>query len=407
MKKLLIAILVVLLAFAGVTGYYTLKNRPEPAETGEELAVDEGEAELEEGYGITLRSLDLDALYALHEPGEIVASVNGRDVTWDEYFYWFSNGAVSVENYMMQMAFYGQDVNWEDPWGDDPSQSFFDYVFFSTEEQIKPFAVIEDLAAEYGAALDEAAEADLAAKLAQYRVDSVGEEATDEEYAEYLRGMEHMSLETLETLMRDSALYQANFTAIYGKDGSLVSDEDTMDFLTEYGYVKANHILRLTMDMTTGEDLSEDDAAQKQAEAAAIAAQLQAIEDPEELLARLAELKETWDEDSGKVDNPDGYIFAEGEMVQEFYDAARALGEYRVSDPVLSPYGYHVIVRLPLDPDTVLGYSDAGTEITARAACANTRYGELLDERLQQAEFRYADGFEKPDLTAYLIEESF
>ena len=402
MKKLLIVLLVVLLLFAGVIGYFSLKNKPaevQPEPTPSEEPI--------EGYGISYYAIDLDAVYALHDPSEVVATVDGRNVTWDEYFYWLSSGAASVENYMLQMAFYGMDISWEEAWGEDPDENFFDYVCYSAEENIKPFVAIEAIAAENGVTLDEAGEAELAERMQQYRVECVGEGATDEEYAEYMRTVERLGLDTLEMLMRDSALYQACFTAIYGEDGALVSDEDAMAYLEEIGYLKANHILRLTMNMDTGESLSDEEIAQKEAEAAAIAAQLQEIEDREELLERLAALKEEWDEDSGKVDYPDGYVFGEGEMVDEFYDAALALEEYRVSDPVLSPYGYHVIVRLPLDPEVVLGYSDEGTPITARAACANQRYGELLDERLLASSFTYAEGFELPDLSQYLVEESF
>lgn len=406
MKKLVVILLVVLLAFAGVTGYFSMKNNPAQSVSEDEVSVSDEPEEAGE-YGVAFQSIDREAVYALHEPDEIVASVDGRDVTWDEYFYWLSSGAASVENYMLQMAFYGGGVSWEDPWGEDPDADFYDYVLYSAEENIKPFAVIESVAAENGVELDEQGQAKLAEELKQHRIEAVGEEGSDEEYADYLRTVEHMSYETLETLMRDSALYQACFTAIYGENGALVTDEEAMAYLEETGVMKANHILRLTTDMDTGEALDETDAAQKQAEAAAIAAQLQAIEDPEELLARLAELKEQWDEDEGKTAYPDGYVFGEGEMVDEFYNAAKELETYHVSDPVQSEYGYHVIVRLPLDPEVVLGYTSEGTPMTARAACANARYGELLDGKLLQAKLIYAKGFEKPDLSQYMVEESF
>lgn len=404
MKRFFIILLAVLLLFAGVAGYFTMKNRPAPVQDEPDPSVIEEPTE--EGYGITLRTIDREAVYALHDPEEIVATIDGRDVTWDEYFYWLSSGAASVENYMLQMAFYGDGASWEDPWGDDPDEDFFDYVIYSAEENIKPFAVIEGIAKEYGVELDEAGQQNLADQLAQHRVEAVGEEGTDEEYAEYLRTVEHMRYETLETLMRDSALYQAGFTAIYGENGAKVTDEDAMAWLEESGTMRANHILRLTMDMDTGEALDEDAAAQKEAEAAAIAAQLQAIEDPEELLARLAELKEQWDEDSGKEANPDGYVFGEGEMVEPFETATKNLRDYQVSDPVKTEFGYHVIVRLPLDPETVIGYSSEGTPMTARAACANARYGQLLDEKLLAAKLQYAEGFEKPDLSQYTLEEN-
>ncbi len=411
MKKLFALLLAVLLVFTGAVSYFLQRDKSVPADEPETPAPVEQAAEAEteagaEDISITYQRLDLDALYALHEPDEIVATVRGRDVTWDEYFYWLAAGSASVENYMVQMAIYGGGVSWEDPWGDDPDEDFFGYVLNSAEENIKPFLAIEALASENGVTLNEEEQAQVAERMASYRAESVGEDASDEEFVAYLRETERMSLSTLERLMTDSALYQACFRELYGKDGEKLSDEEVMAYLAEQGYLRANHILRLTKDMDTGEDLDEATVAEKQAEAAAIAAQLQAIEDPEELLKKLQELKTEWDEDSGKEAYPDGYVFVEGQMVDEFYEGTKALEEYRVSDPVQSEYGYHVIVRLPLDPDTVLGTSAEGTPLTARASCANARYGELLDERLAETAFVYAPGFEKPELSAFLIEDT-
>lgn len=55
-------------------------------------------------------------------------------------------------------------------------------------------------------------------------------------------------------------------------------------------------------------------------------------------------------EDPGSQSQPDGYIFGSGEMVTEFYDGAKALAEGEISEPVKSSYGYHIILRLPIDP---------------------------------------------------------
>lgn len=420
MKKLIAILLVVLLAFAGVTGYYTLKNRPAPSLPEGELAVDgstgdAGDAAApaetgetaEEGYGITFQSLDRDALYALHEPDEIVALVNGRGVTWDEYFYWLSNNASSVENNIWMAALYGGSLNWTDPVEEGSDETLLDSVFSATEESVRTFAVFEDVAEEYDVAFDEKAQTKADEELLRFRVSVVTADGTDEEFDEYLNTVRHIKLDTLKKLIRDSVLYQDSFTAIYGENGALVSDEDAVAWLETNGYIMANHILRLTKDMDTGTALDETAAAQKQAEASAIAAKLQAVKDPEKLLEQLAELKETWDEDTGKTENPGGYLFVEGEMVEEFYNAAKELDEYQVSDPVLSQFGYHVIVRLPLDPDYVLGYSGEGTPISARGACANEAYNTMVMDRIEQAELVYAEGFERPDLTAYLVEESF
>ena len=74
-----------------------------------------------------------------------------------------------------------------------------------------------------------------------------------------------------------------------------------------------------------------------------------------------------YNEDPGMTTNPDGYVFAEGTMVDEFYEGTKALAENAVSDPIKTSYGWHVILRLPLrDAD----YTANQTGVTAKRFAA-------------------------------------
>ena len=69
----------------------------------------------------------------------------------------------------------------------------------------------------------------------------------------------------------------------------------------------------------------------------------------DDIASYFAELADQYSEDPGRETHPTGYTFTTGSMVQEFEDAAYALSEGEVSEVVESSFGYHILLRLPLD----------------------------------------------------------
>jgi len=55
-------------------------------------------------------------------------------------------------------------------------------------------------------------------------------------------------------------------------------------------------------------------------------------------------------EDPGMRDNPEGYVFIEGAMVTEFFEATRIMEIGEISAPVLSEFGFHIIKRVEPSP---------------------------------------------------------
>lgn len=400
MKRLFVILLALCLVFAGALTWVGMKNSdqtpsdttpvepPLPAET--EPAGDVTGAltdDVTDMDGLPeVKLLDREALMALHEPDEVIAVVDGQEITWDLYAYWLVGNASSVEYYMTMMSYYGESVDWNDPWDTESDESFLDYVPLATEEYIKQVAVIEAYAKANGVVLSEEIEAEIAAALEEDKLSNCGEDATDEDYRAFL--LENsMTPELYERMLRVNYLFQEAFSQLYGANGEKLSDEETLAYLEAEDYLAANHILVTELE-----------------EAEALSAELQEIADPEALLARFAALKAEKDEDPGKVDFPDGYVFTAGEMVPAFEEAARALALYEVSDPVESDYGYHVILRVPLSPDAVIDYDmTTGEELSARSIAADMLFAERLDRQMESATIEFAPDFELPDLASLLV----
>lgn len=400
MKKLIIVLVIICLLFAGAIGYFSMggdiiADTPEDTAPDAETQPAEDAAQAEP---VAAKTLDYDALYASHDPDAVVMTVGGKDVKWSEYYSLLYGNAQQLET---AAAYYGIADVWNESVSENSSETFAVMPVTNAEGTLQQFASIETVAEQNQVTLDADAEAAMAADKQAAIVSVCGEDGTEEDFRAALDGM-HMSEEAYDRQIRVGQLYKAGFAKLYGADGANVPDEDAIKFLEDGGYIYASHILLTTMDMSTGEALDEAAAAEKKATADKLYAELAAIEDTAALVKRFAELKSEYCEDTGKTAYPDGYVFAPGSFVAEFEDAAKAMGDYGLSEPVLSSYGYHIILRLPPDPDAVMQYTDAGVAQTARSLCAESEYNATLEATMANMTIVYADGFTAPNLLDYV-----
>lgn len=399
MKKFVVLLVVLCLAFAVALGF--LGRSPMPL-TGDSAETQEPAAEPAAGTAapVEVETLDYEALYALHDPAEVVMIVDGKDVTWGEYFSWLYMSAMQTEQYFVAMGNYGVPLKWSDPVGEDGS-TYADSAIAGGENTLRQLMTILGYAESQGV---EASQETLEAVQAQRESDklaTVGEEGTEEDFAQFLHSL-YRSEEAYQRATMANYLNLQHYSDTYGENFEKVSDEQALGYLEENGYLYANHILLTTMDLQTGEALEEAAVAEKEAQAQALAEELQAIQDPEQLVKRFQELKEEYDEDTVKFTYPDGYVFLPGEMVAEFEEGVKALADYGVSQPVKTSYGYHVILRLPLTADTVVSYDSTGAAVTGRSLFASFDYAAGLDAYLENLSTEYVDDFQAPDLSKYV-----
>lgn len=281
-------------------------------------------------------------------PDAIVASLNGNGASADLVAYWIGYDVSYLDSYMQYYT--GSSLDWDYTLSD--GTNITDYIKSNVYSSVKQHLVLENLANKYGVTLTEGQESAMADSDQTY-IDQYGsEEAFEEEIAKL-----GMRRETYDRVARSNYLYQ-NLYQLYNTEGSALyaSDEDLAVYAANQNYITADHILLSTKDLTTGEALTDEQKAEKKALAEEIKQKLDACEgDIDELTALFQELADQYSEDPGRETYPTGYTFTTGSMVQEFEDAAYALSEGEVSEVVESSFGYHILLRLPLDKSAAAG----------------------------------------------------
>ena len=378
----------------------------EPAEEPEEAAddaepTDEPEEEAEDDAEPTAEptpSPKPGLGYAAYDPDQVVMTYNGLEATWREYYYWLNYYA----GYVRYLAAMGAPFSGWDGSDYDPEMDNASLVRTSAADGLFQYRAVEVLAEEDGLTLTQE-DKDSMQEAFEQAADSYGDgdgTCTDQElsdYEEYLDG-QFMSRELLDHLSGVSLLSDKLLTARFGKDGENISDEDVLAYAEELGLLACKHILLMTIDPETNEELSDQELEQKKAQADELYEQLAAVQDdPEKLEELFDQLMNEYSEDTGLTYNPDGYQFVSGVMVPVFEETTASLEEYGLSQPVQSDYGYHIILRLPVDPNGTYTAS-GGSTAALRTAAANQKLLELLQDTTANADIVWKDDFEQVDI---------
>lgn len=295
--------------------------------------------------------------------GTVLLTVNGADVTAEEYLYWLGN---MTAYYDMMMSMYGGSLNLDEAI-DDNGTTWGEQLKEIAYQNAVLIAVTPEAAARNGVALDDE---DLA-ELRQQRESNIESAGSEEKYAYQLQGM-NISDETSFGLDLTSALFTKLEEAYTQKlltagGAEALTDEDMAAYLEEAGLLRAKHILLLTKDPDTNEEYDDAKKAEQKAKAEDILAKLR--EDPTQFDTLMNENSE----DSGLSSYPDGYLFGPNEMVTEFEEGTRALAVGEISDIVESTYGYHIILRLDADCEE------------SRQECAESKFNEMMSDIVDSA----------------------
>ena len=309
----------------------------------------------------------------------VMLTVNGGEITAGDLFFWLGQSASEAASYNQALG--GAELDWSSEAGD--GMTMADYVKDSAKQQAVLYNVVAAKALENGYEFTKEDKAAYDEELAQAKEDLGGEEV----YANWLSS-NCITDEGMEKLSQVGVLFNHVLDGMF-QDGSEYAPtaEDLLTFATENDFLCAKHILLMTQDPTTGQPLSEEEAAAKRDAAQALLDQLKAIQDPAELEKTFDTLMNENSEDTGLAANPDGYTFTAGQMVPEFEEATRALDFGQVSDLVESDYGYHIILRL-----------DPGKSDSLRSQWATQKLNAMVDQWVDEAEVEETEAFTNLDI---------
>lgn len=309
---------------------------------------------------------------------EVVARVGSTEITAAGYLYWLNR---VITSYLSQFGGQMTTLPWDTEMSD--GLTFGQYMLDQAMDMASFHAVLRALAGQENLTPDPAVASDLDQEYADMVVQMGGGESK----VVHTLWAQLLTKDLLTALNENSDLYDQLQELYFGENsGHYPTDAEVNTYLEEAGRYKAKHILLSTIDLVTREPLDDATIAQKKATADDLLAQLRAAEDP---IALFDELMNRYSEDTGLETNPEGYTTQKGEMVEPFETAALALKAGEISDVVESDFGYHIILRLPMNPDEF------------RDECVSARMSAKITQEQERLGLEKTAAFGKLDVTSF------
>ena len=268
---------------------------------------------------------------------KVLLTVDGWEVTAQEYFYWLTYNCDYISSYYQNER---KIVDWS---GDRNGQTLGEYAKAQARNTCALYAVIESWAQKYHLSVTEEDQKGIDAQW-----DAAAEQAGGEEA--YLASLAGMGVDKAfaRQISADYYLY-SHLYELYQTEGSELHPDqaDVERYAQEKGFLTVEAILLSTAD-------AADDAARqkKRAEADEVLEKLNASSNPQEEFSALAD---TYSDGKDRDRYPNGFTFVPGSgtMPEAFDSAAQGLEENKWSGVVETADGYYIILRRPLDMDAV------------------------------------------------------
>ncbi|MBQ9166034.1 MAG: hypothetical protein IJX71_03825 [Oscillospiraceae bacterium] len=341
LTALLLALAMMLTMLSGCSG----TDAPAADETEEPAASDENAESTQdaetadtEDAGLVLEEIPQEAYddpisYVTDgaiKKDDVVATVNGLEVKADLYFNWLTTVYVNMAyNYY----YYGMELDVNEVLDEENGTTVADYFVDQAAMMAQMYTLVREKAKDAGLDLTDAQKEELA---------GLSENYTAESTMYYI-----ITVEGMQQAYTDSQLIITLRDHLYGEGGELEPTEDTLaDFVSANGNYNCRYILQRT------DELEEDDTegrAAKQQQAQDLYDQL--LEVPaDELEAKFIELQAEYNDDG----NTEEFAFdATTSLVSGFREKLAEMEDGQIGLTEETDYGYFVILRLPVDLDSV------------------------------------------------------
>lgn len=379
MKKKMLAFL--LAAAMGIT-LCSCGERPEEEISAAEMAETE-----------TVAPLDFAGAYGRHDPEDIVFTVDGENVTWQEFFY-----EVAYTSSIIAAQQGASFTDWDaicPLYVDADGNAVYTYgevVLQSVVNTLIQYHIMDKHMTELGITLNE----DSQSALENLREQTVSEDfdGDEEAFLSYLDSL-FCSEEIWTWFNTVDSKYSQAFSDLYGEMGSDYPDEDVMAYAAGdpdgawMEYVQLKMICLYTDDAAEAGDEANADADL----ADSILDELTGAEDRD---AKYAELYALYNEESGLDPYSGGWCLYQGDTADEIYDAARSMATGDIGR--VSIDGAEVIVwKVPVDPDAGVTWdSSTGTVYTLRYYAAWQDYTDRINQWIEEGTetARWTEDFE-------------
>ena len=323
------------------------------------------------------------------EAANPLVTVDGREVTADQYLYWLLTSISTAKS----AGYLADDEAWEEEIEGQPTA---DYLKEQALEISKLYASVANHADEAGIVVTEDQRAE-----AEEQLDQMG--AMYEAYY----GLTTQEWLDQQCISREGYLgLNDAYYLVSGLEESLKesgeldpTDDDIRNMIDSEGIYSCKHILLAFPQHDDGSDPTDEEKAATKAEADTLYSEITGAADPAAAFdAAMNEKSDDGrDETTGELYKPEGYTFlstgamvdGSGSLVTEFVTAGTELEVGQISQPVETDYGYHILLR-----------QDADNEET-RTAYTDYAMNQLLDQWTADAKVETTEAYDNLDPKAF------